>query len=314
MDALVQEKETLEKRVSDCQGEKKSLISSLDTERQLHKKTNDTLTALSEQSVRQEKNETQRLIRHFNEERKMLEANVTIHREFFNYASAMLQNTPYPGVDNYTRYAVARLGLLPLAGIEPLKPEYGPVINNVTSFRYPIAIPACQQQPTPDANGTISSNQPSAFVAVISAPGNFDKRNTIRRTWRTHLSNASYHNGSMVVAGFAFILGLTDKDNATQSKIQEESQTHGDLIQIEMADFYRNLSLKVAGLFNWLYRHCHQRIDFLFKVDDDVYVNVRNLVQFIQSFHESNQSMFGLSASHSLKPIRGYMTCLSSAR
>jgi hypothetical protein len=117
----------------------------------------------------------------------------------------------------------------------------------------------------------------------------------------------------MVVAGFAFILGMTDS-NATQSKIQEESQTHGDLIQIEMADFYRNLSLKVAGLFNWLYRHCHQRIDFLFKVDDDVYVNVRNLVQFIQSFHESNQSMFGLSASHSLKPIRGYMTCLSSAR
>ncbi len=104
----------------------------------------------------------------------------------------MLQNTPYPGVDNYTRYTVARLGLiLPLAGIEPRKPEYGPVINNVTSFRYPITIPACQ---TPDASNGTSSNQqqPSVFVAVISAPGNFDKRNRIRQTWRTHLGNFSY--------------------------------------------------------------------------------------------------------------------------
>jgi hypothetical protein len=216
-----------------------------------------------------------------------------------------LQNTPYPGVDNYTRYTVARLVLLPLAGIEPLKPEFGPVINNVTSFRYPITIPACQ---IPDASNGTSSNhhqQPSVFVAVISAPDNFDKRNRIRRTWRTHLSNVSYyHNSSMVVAGFAFILGMTDS-NATQSKIQEESQTHGDLIQIEMADFYRNLSLKVAGLFNWLYRHCHQRIDFLLKVDDDVYVNVRNLAQFVRSHNNrSDQSIYGTSAGN-LFPARG---------
>ncbi len=112
------------------------------------------------------------------------------------------------------------------------------------------------------------------------------------------------------MAGFAFILGLTDnKDNATQTKIEEENKTHGDLIQIEMADFYRNLSLKVAGLFNWLYRHC-LKVKFILKADDDVYVNVRNLAQFVQSFHESNQSMFGLSASQNPKPIRGNMTCL----
>ncbi len=225
--------------------------------------------------MKRERNQSQHLIGKLKEEKAILEAKVKVNR---HELTNCLADTPYPGVDNYTRYTVTRLGMSPLAGIEPLNPEYGPVINDVLSFGFPLTIPACR-----DLSFVTS---PSVFIAVFSAPGNFDKRNGIRRTWRTHLSNVSYyHNSSMVVAGFAFILGLTDnKDNATQSKIQEKSQTHGDLIQIEMADFYRNLSLKVAGLFNWLYRHC-LKVKFILKADDDVYVNVRNLAQFVQSFH-----------------------------
>ncbi|EFX73507.1 hypothetical protein DAPPUDRAFT_253057 [Daphnia pulex] len=249
----------LEKKLNDCEAENKTVASSLETESNLVRKNNETL-ANKIKLLEQEKNQTEQLI---DRNRDKLQSNVTvIERDFFHYMAVSLRDTPYPGVENYTRYTVARLGMLPFAGIELLKPEYGPVINNVTSFRYPITVPACQIP---------ARNNQSVFVAVISAPSNFDKRNTIRQTWRTHL-NFSYHNSIMVVAGFAFILGLTDNDNTTQIKIEEESKTHGDLIQIEMSDFYRNLSLKVAGLFNWLYRHC-QQIDFLFKVDDDVYVN-----------------------------------------
>jgi hypothetical protein len=210
--------------------------------------------------------------------------------------STFLHDTTYPGVENYTRYTVARLGMSHLAGIEPLKPEYGPVCNDVTLLRYPLTISPCQ-------NGNVSIKQNSVFIAVISAPGNFDKRITIRQTWRNHLK-VDYHNSSMRLAGFAFILGLTDH-NETQIKIKEEATTYGDVIQIEMADFYRNLSLKVAGLFNWLYKYCHHhKTDFLFKVDDDVYVNVRNLVQFVKSHNPFDQSIFGLSAVN-LFPTRG---------
>jgi hypothetical protein len=138
---------------------------------------------------------------------------------------------------------------------------------------------------------------------VVSAPGNFDKRNTIRQTWQKHLK-ADYHKSLMETVGFAFILGLTDH-NQTQKQIEEESQTYKDIIQIDMADFYRNLSLKVAGLFYWLYKNC-RNIDFLFKVDDDVYVNVRNLAQFVQSHNRSDQSIYGNSADN-LFPARGQL-------
>jgi hypothetical protein len=46
----------------------------------------------------------------------------------------------YPGVENYTRYMVARFGMSPLAGDESLKPEYGPVYT-ITSHHLIIPSP-----------------------------------------------------------------------------------------------------------------------------------------------------------------------------
>lgn len=69
-----------------------------------------------------------------------------------------------------------------------------------------------------------------------------------------------------------------------------------------MSDFYRNLSLKVAGLLNWLNANCF-KVEFVLKVDDDVYVNVRNLAHFLEAHHQSNQSIFGSGAGN-LFPAR----------
>ena len=89
---------------------------------------------------------------------------------------------PYPGVENYTRYAMARLGLLPLPNVKSLNPEFGPVVNDFLSFRYRFSVP-CQ---------SVSANR-SIFIAVNSAPGNFEKRKVIRQTWLKHLSINQCH-------------------------------------------------------------------------------------------------------------------------
>jgi hypothetical protein len=219
-------------------------------------------------------------------------ANLTGDREFSYYLSANLRNTPYPGVENYTWYAVTRLGLLSIDNAEPLIPEFGPVINDVLSFQYPISISSCQDH--------ISAIQ-TVVILVNSAPDNFKRRKMIRQTWKNHLMAPYVDEDLLATAGFAFFVALTEND-ATQNKIEEEANTYGDSIQIAMSDFYRNLSLKVAGLFNWLYRNC-AKVDFVVKVDDDVYVNVHNLAQFVQTHSQYNQSMFG-SAAGNLWPAR----------
>nr|CAH0104261.1 unnamed protein product [Daphnia galeata] len=55
--------------------------------------------------------------------------NKVIDQEFFNCLAANLRNTSYPGVNNYIKYKVAQMGLSTLVNVEPLNPEFGPVIN-----------------------------------------------------------------------------------------------------------------------------------------------------------------------------------------
>ena len=203
--------------------------------------------------------------------------NVTIiNREFFQYLAGQLRDTKFPGVDNYTQYTVAHAKLKPLPNVKPLRPEFGPVYNDVTYFKYPIQIPPCR-----NSTGGL-------FVAVISAPDYFDKRQIIRQTWLRHMSEQSKQ---LNLSGFGFIVGLP-KNNDTQVRIEKESAAYGDVLQIDMMDDYYNLTLKVVGLTNWLHDHC-SRVDFVLKVDDDVYVNVHNLIPSLKAVNSTEPSVYG---------------------
>ncbi|KAI9561281.1 hypothetical protein GHT06_012237 [Daphnia sinensis] len=96
---------------------------------------------------------------------------------------------------------------------------------------------------------------------------------------------------SINLVGFAFVLGLT-KDMEIQNRIESEKATYGDILQIDMFDDYYNLTLKVVGLMNWMNNNCSP-LDFMLKVDDDVYVNVQNLLIVLKTVNASEQSMYG---------------------
>ncbi|EFX82405.1 hypothetical protein DAPPUDRAFT_241308 [Daphnia pulex] len=198
-----------------------------------------------------------------------------------------LINTPYPGVANYTLYETARLGLL-ISNANSIVPEFGPVLNAVTSLNYPITIKRC---------GDIEQRRQSAFIAVISAADNFEKREKIRQTWKSHIDFV--RKFKLFNIQFSFILGQSE-DAFTQRKIQEESKTHDDIIQFEMLDTHRNLPLKMAGLFNWVNTIC-PKLDFLLKLDDEMYLNVHVLANFVNTYRQlGKMTIFGQS------PRKGY--------
>jgi hypothetical protein len=193
-----------------------------------------------------------------------------------------LINTPYPGVANYTLYETARLGLL-ISNANSIMPEFGPVLNTVTSFNYPITIKRC---------GDIEQRRQSAFIAVISAADNFEKREKIRQTWKSHIDFV--RKFKLFNIQFSFILGQSE-DAFTQRKIQDESNTHEDIIQIDRLDTHRNLPLKMAGLFNWVNTNCPKH-DFLLKLDDDMYLNVHVLANFVNNYRQLGKMIiFGQS-------------------
>nr|KAG5709903.1 hypothetical protein BaRGS_029945 [Batillaria attramentaria] len=62
-----------------------------------------------------------------------------------------------------------------------------------------------------------------------------------------------------------------------QKELEEEHGHFGDTVQADFIDSYENLSLKgVLGL-NWVTHHCPQ-VRFVFKMDDDVFVDTSKLL------------------------------------
>ncbi len=120
---------------------------------------------------------------------------------------------PYSGVNNYTEYATVQQN-------KSMNQARIVVINKI-SLWYPITVPAC-------------TKEQRAFVAIISAPNYFKKREIIRDTWIQHID---------FTVNIAFVIGLTP-DPAIQKETEKESSNHGYIVQIDMVDNYWNLTLK----------------------------------------------------------------------
>ena len=205
-----------------------------------------------------------------------------VGKRLLNYASTFFKDQIYPGAQTYIHYTIVQLGLKSLADVTPLRPEYGIVVNDVTAFKYPIEIAKCRKET--NANRTL-------FIGIISAPNYFDKRQLLRETWLRHVNDPHYHRGLIDVVGFGFILGQTS--NATiQSQIEEESKKHGDILQVEMDDSYRNLTRKSVAFLNWVNSNC-PHVDFALKIDDDCYSNVHNLANILAGLSPSEISVYG---------------------
>ena len=219
-----------------------------------------------------------------------------IHQDLFNYLAASLNNTiKYPGIGMYISYTTTLLRLKPLPNVEPIRKDLGPAINDVTSFLFPIQIAKCTEK--------IESANKSIFIAVVSAPGNFKRREHIRKTWFNHLKDSFYHRDLVDFVGFGFFLGKTS-DSDIQYQIEKEADLHKDIIQVDMIDDYYLLGKKAAALFYWIENNC-AGVDFVLKMDDDVYVNVRNLATTVAlQLSPFSNSIYGQSAGN-LFPARG---------
>ncbi len=125
----------------------------------------------------------------------------------------------------------------------------GPVVNDISQFQYyPINLAPC-----PTSSNSSNKTSRSLFIGVISGPGNFERRATIRRTWPVHLKNqqSNSNKNALDLLGFAFVIGRTN-DSVVQQKVKDESEKYGDILQVNVMDKYVELSVKLTGLFHWL--------------------------------------------------------------
>jgi hypothetical protein len=111
------------------------------------------------------------------------------------------------------------------------------------------------------------------FIYLWTRVSTFEHRNVIRSTWASRDAFPSVN--------VAFVLGLS-KNETLNSKVREENEKYGDIIQGDFYDAYRNLSFKSIIQWRWSMYNC-RNARFFGKIDDDVFLNTPFLLQTLAS-------------------------------
>jgi hypothetical protein len=122
--------------------------------------------------------------------------------------------------------------------------------------------PALLQRPAPCTTGT------HILVLVHSAPGHAALRQALRQTW------ARERPGLRAV----FLVGVPAA--GLEVALGQEGEAHGDLLQADFADSYRNLTMKHLTGYTWARDHCAAAA-WILKADDDLFVDTLHLPRLL---------------------------------
>lgn len=128
----------------------------------------------------------------------------------------------------------------------------------------------------------ICDEKPFLLLAVKSLIPHFDRRQAIRETW----GRAGVLANRTVVT--VFLLGnALSMDHLPDllGMLGHESQLHNDLLQWDYRDTFYNLTLKEVLFLEWFSQNC-PHAQYVFKGDDDVFVNTLRIIDLLEGLSE----------------------------
>ncbi|XP_062934396.1 lactosylceramide 1,3-N-acetyl-beta-D-glucosaminyltransferase [Cynocephalus volans] len=141
------------------------------------------------------------------------------------------------------------------------------------------------------------------LLFVKTAPENYNRRSAIRKTWGNERYIQTQLNANIKTL---FVLGTPNplKGEELQRKLIWEDQMYNDIIQQDFVDSFYNLTLKLLLQFSWANIFC-PRAKFLMTADDDIFIHMPNLIEYLQSLEQIGVQDFWIGRVHrGAPPIR----------
>ncbi|CAN9500948.1 unnamed protein product [Ophioblennius macclurei] len=139
----------------------------------------------------------------------------------------------------------------------------------------------------PDKCGGVEKSKEVFLLLVVkSSPGNYERREVLRKTW----AKERLQNGAWIRR--LFISGVSGDGHERQrlnKLLQLEQREHKDILQWDFSDTFYNLTLKQVVFLEWMERNC-PNARFQLNGDDDVFANTDNMVEFLQGLPGNNGS------------------------
>lgn len=128
----------------------------------------------------------------------------------------------------------------------------------------------------------ICKEPPFLLLAIKSLAPHFDRRQAIRESW----GRAGVVANKTVVT--IFLLGNAttgDHHPDLSAMLRYENMRHRDLVQWAYRDSFFNLTVKEVLFLEWIQNRC-PGTRFVFKGDDDVFVNTYRILDFLKGLSE----------------------------
>ncbi|XP_036187359.1 putative UDP-GlcNAc:betaGal beta-1,3-N-acetylglucosaminyltransferase LOC100288842 [Myotis myotis] len=131
---------------------------------------------------------------------------------------------------------------------------------------------------------------------IFSSPGNRTRRDLIRKTW----GNMTSVQGHPILTLFALGMPILA---TTQQEIDKESYKNNDIIEGIFLDSAENQTLKIIAMTQWAVTFCPNAL-FILKVDEDMFVNLLSLVNYLLNLKEHLEDIYVGRVIHQDVPNR----------
>ncbi|XP_063162358.1 UDP-GlcNAc:betaGal beta-1,3-N-acetylglucosaminyltransferase 7 [Candoia aspera] len=122
------------------------------------------------------------------------------------------------------------------------------------------------------------------LIVVKSIITQHDRREAIRRTWGQEKELGGKKIRTL------FLLGVASKKEERsnyQKLLEYEDRIYGDVLQWDFLDSFFNLTLKEVHFLKWFNIYC-DKVQYIFKGDDDVFVSPENILEFLEDQKEGD--------------------------
>lgn len=137
------------------------------------------------------------------------------------------------------------------------------------------------------------------LMVIKSVATQHDRREAIRRTW----GKEQVLHGKRIKTLFLLGKPSNEEERRNHQKLVEfEDQIYGDILQWDFLDSFFNLTLKETHFLKWFHTYC-PGVRYIFKGDDDVFVSVSNILEFL-AITDHGKDLFVGDVIFKAKPIR----------
>lgn len=137
------------------------------------------------------------------------------------------------------------------------------------------------------------------LIVIKSIISQHNRREVIRQTW----GKEQVIDGKKIKMLFLLGTSSNEEEKANHQKLLEyEDYIYGDILQWDFLDSFFNLTLKETHFLKWFSIYC-KNVRYIFKGDDDVFVSVTNILEYLES-SKNMKDLFAGDVLFKAKPIR----------